>query len=114
MPHTVMSVFQRNALANADTTTMSVTAFGSTMPLPMVFATAVVRKAPAMFMTAARATAEKGESTLVETTVAMALAESFHPLLISKSTARTMITIRISSMFQDDPFQNVGDVLRPV
>src|SRR5512139_3978281 len=89
-------------------------AAGSTMPLPMVLATAVVRKAPRMFMAAARVTAAPGERTLVETTVAMALAQSCQPLAMSNSTARTMIRTRISGMFQDDPFEDVGDVLGPV
>src|SRR5512137_3057049 len=84
------------------------------MPVPMVLATAVVRKAPRMFMKAARVTAAPGERTFVETTVAMALAQSCHPFATSNSTARTMITIRISGMFQDDPFEHVGDVLGPV
>src|SRR5512139_645057 len=88
--------------------------FGSTMPLPMVLATAVVRKAPRMFMNAAMVTAAPGDRTFVETTVAMALAQSCQPLAISNSTARMMIRTRISGMFQDDPFEDVGDVLGAV
>lgn len=103
-PKTVMNQFHRKALASAAMTTPSVTADGSTMPLPMVFATAVVINAPRIFIIAASKTAARGESTFVETTVAMALAASFQPLLISNRTARRMMRIRISSMLQDYPF----------
>jgi len=46
------------------------------MPLPMVWATEVPRNAPKRLSTPAMSTAVRGESTLVETMVAMALALS--------------------------------------
>ena len=106
--------FQVIAESRAEMMTRSVTAFGATIPVPTVFATAVVRKAPKMFMVAARATATKGDRTLVDTTVAIAFAESCHPFVMSKATARIMMKVRISCVFQDDAFEDVGDVFRPV
>ena len=50
------------------------------MPLPMVLATAVPVRAPARFNDAPMATAAMGAKTLVDTTVAMALAASLIPL----------------------------------
>src|ERR1700738_2314003 len=55
------------------------------MPFPIVFATAVPNtKAATKFQKAAHATARKGVSTRVETTVAMELAASCQPLENSK------------------------------
>src|SRR3990172_10818272 len=113
-PMSVMTVFQRKALASAAITTASVTAFGSTMSFPIVLATAVVRNAPTMFMTAASVTALNGERTFVDTTVAIAFAESFQPLLMSKHTARMMMRIRISGMFQDYSLKDIRHILAPV
>ena len=113
-PMRIVMRFHRMAESSAEMITRSVTARGSTMPEPMVFATAVERKAPRMFMPAAMTTAVMGESTLVDTTVAMALAQSCHPFAISKNTARIMIRTRISCMFEDYGFEDVGDVFRPV
>ena len=59
------------------------------IPLPTVFATAVVTKAPARFATDAIATASRGESARVETEVATALAVSWKPLVKSKPSATT-------------------------
>jgi len=61
----------------------------STNPLPMVVATAVpMRCAPNRFQKAAQTIACRGVSTLVETTVAMALALSLKtPLIYSKTNA---------------------------
>jgi len=50
------------------------TAFVSTSPFPMVVATAVPESAPIRFQTDAQATASRGVSTFVDTTVAMAFA----------------------------------------
>jgi len=61
---------------NAARTVLIVTKCTSTCPEPMVLATAVPRKAPNKLKNAARAIACLGVSTLVETTVAMALAAS--------------------------------------
>src|SRR5512143_1434427 len=113
-PMSMVMMFHRMAESSAEIMTTSVTAFGSTIPVPIVLATAVERKAPRMFMLAARTTAGSGERTLVDTTVAMALAQSCHPFATSKNTARIMIRIRISCIFEDDTFENVGDVFCPV
>jgi hypothetical protein len=58
-----------------------VTAFVSTRPLPMVFATAVPASAPRRFQKEAQATASRGVRTFVDTTVAMAFAVSWKPLM---------------------------------
>jgi hypothetical protein len=66
-----------------------------TMPLPMVLATAVPNKnAATKFQKAAQATARKGVSTRVETTVAMELAASCQPLENSNARVSPMTTKR--------------------
>src|SRR5947209_2216801 len=71
------------------------------MPLPMVLATAVPRKnAARKLKAAAQATANLGESTRVETTVAMLFAESWKPFRKSKiSATMTVIKTRRRSLF---------------
>ena len=59
----------------------------STIPLPIVVATAVVTNAPARFATAETSTAIRGESARVETEVAMAFAVSWKPFVKSKPSA---------------------------
>src|SRR5260370_4955009 len=62
-----------------------------TMPFPMVLATAVPKTKAAMkFQKAAHATARKGVSTRVETTVAMELAASCQPFENSNVKVRKM------------------------
>src|SRR2546425_6391739 len=51
---------------------------GSTIPPPIILATAVDMKAPAIFKTAASSTARPGVRTWVETTVAIALRSEEH------------------------------------
>ena len=68
--------FQMIAPSNAASTVFMSTNFVSTMPLPMVEATAVPMSAPVRLKKAAIAIAWRGVSTLVETTVAIALAAS--------------------------------------
>src|SRR5713101_8188644 len=88
------------------------------MPLPMVLATAVPKKKAAMkFQKAAQATARKGVRTRVETTVAMELAASCHPLENSKARGRLTTTrgraklvIGGSGGVQDDAFDDLGYV----
>jgi hypothetical protein len=65
--------------------------FGSTMPLPIVFATASDENAPAMFSPAAKITATFGPIAFVVTGTAMAFAESWNPLVKSKSSPRATI-----------------------
>src|SRR4051794_22400673 len=103
------------------------------MPLPMVLATAVPsRKAAAKLKNAAQATAMRGESTRVETTVAMELAASWKPLRKSNASAtatvktsshmsgfmraascgrsKSRLRSRTSGALQDDAFEYVGGV----
>src|SRR5512136_2803871 len=114
IPILVKIAFHRKAVRRAAMTTVWVTASGLTTPSPMVLATSVETKAPRMFMEAARTTALKGESTRVETTVAMALAESFQPLLMSKRIARTTMIRMISCILQHDGLKNIGNVFAAV
>ncbi len=74
-----------------------VTPAGSwTKPLAIVAATAVPQKAPIRLVQAASIIAWRGVKTRVETTVAMALAASWKPLIYSKTTA-TKITTSIKT-----------------
>src|SRR5207245_10267960 len=73
------------------------------MPLPMVLATAVPKTKAAMkFQKAAQATARKGVSTRVDTTVAMELAASCQPLENSKARVRKMTTTRREKLVMDE------------
>src|SRR6185437_2249583 len=62
------------------------------MPPPTVLATLVEISAPITFMTAASARASRGVSALVDTEVAIALAESWKPLVKSNPSATTTMT----------------------
>src|SRR5258705_13677613 len=93
--HVVM--FQINPARTAASTVHIVTTSASTKPLPTVEATAPPRSAPVKLKNAAIAMACRGVRTLVETTVAMALAASWKPLLYSKMTA-ARTTVRKSNM----------------
>ncbi len=74
----------------------------------MVLATAVPHSAPIRLVVAARATACRGVSTLVATTVAMELAVSWKPLMYSKTSAmrtterRSVSTAGSSGVLQHD------------
>lgn len=63
-------------------------------PSLTVCATPLPRKALTMFITAAIDSAALGVSARVETEVAMALAESWKPLVYVKKSATAMVTIR--------------------
>src|SRR5688572_10469736 len=90
----------------------------TTTSLAMVVATWVpkTRKA-AKLKNAAQATAARGESTLVETTVAIEFAASWNPLTKSNASATRMTMTRPadigvrSGVLQDDCFDDVRDVL---
>src|SRR5918911_3986812 len=95
----------------------------SIRPLPTVFATAVVRKAPARFATAARTTAVRGDSARVPTAVAIEFAVSWKPFVKSKQSAMTTTTTRRTSplttsapsaVFDEDRLEHVGGVLARV
>ena len=75
-PTNQVVMFQAKAAMSAHKTVAMVTTLVSTKPLPMVEATAPPRSAPVRLKTVAIAIACRGVSTLVETTVAMALAAS--------------------------------------
>jgi hypothetical protein len=77
------------AATSADKTVSWVTLPVSTNPAPTVFATAVPDAAPTRLSIVAIMIAFLGESTRVETQVAIALAVSWNPLIKSKITART-------------------------
>src|SRR6266516_14354 len=68
--------FQTIAATSAEMTSVWVETSGGMMPLPTVVATAVPDSAPTKLRTPAMSTARPGESTLVATTVAIALAVS--------------------------------------
>src|SRR6266852_6932976 len=88
-------VFQVMAPRRPARRTFSSTISMWTMPLPIVLATAVPKTKAAMkFQKAAQTTARKGESTRVETTVAMELAASCQPFENSKVRVRKMTTRR--------------------
>ena len=76
MPKYHVIRFQTMAPSSAATTTVWVIIKGSAMSPPMVLATPVPRNAPRKLKAPAIRTAERGVRTLVETTVAMALAVS--------------------------------------
>src|ERR1043165_6554575 len=97
------------------------------MPLPIVLATAVPSKnAATKLKNAAHTTASFGDSTRVDTTVAMLFAASWNPFKKSKVSATRMVTIRSRrsgftkfscsqsldlGIFQDYGFEHVGYVL---
>lgn len=76
-PHHQVSKFQTIAAIKAANITFRLITSGSTMPLPIVVATVSGKTRNAIKLKkAASKTATKGESTFVETTVAMEFAES--------------------------------------
>ena len=80
--------FQQIAPISALRMRLGSTTDGSISPLPMVLATAVpTTKAASTLNTAAQTTATPGESTRVETTVAIELALSWKPLMKSNTSA---------------------------
>jgi hypothetical protein len=81
IPSHVMLATHSAAPSIEASTTVWVTNCGSTRPPPMVLATLVETSAPPKLSAAASSTAVDGLSTRVDTTVAIALAESFQPLV---------------------------------
>src|SRR3989441_10463694 len=72
--------------------TVASTTARSTSPFPIVFATAVPKIKTAMKLNAAaQTTAADGDSTRVETTVAMEFAASCKPLMKSKASSTSTI-----------------------
>ena len=70
------------------------------IPLPIVFATAVpTMKSAEKFQVAAQTTAGRGFSTRVPTTVAIEFAESWNPLMKSKTNAmKTMTRMKVTTV----------------
>src|SRR5919204_6760109 len=91
-PRHQVTRFQAIAPTSAASTVSSFARPVSMIPLPTVFATAVVTKAPARLATAATKTAIRGESARVETEVATAFAVSWKPFVKSKPSATTTTT----------------------
>src|SRR5581483_5089970 len=113
--------FQTIAPISAASTVLVVARSESTIPLPIVFATAVVTNAPARFAAAAIATAVRGPSARVETDVATAFAVSWKPFVKSKPSATTItttssavFTAAASAVLDQDRFEHVGGVLAGV
>ena len=82
--------------------TLGVTTFTSIIPFPTVFATAVPTvKAAAKLKNAAQTTAAIGLSTRVPTIVAIELAESWNPLMKSKTSATMTIATTYETTAQE-------------
>ena len=92
-PNNQVSRFQMMAPTSPAKTISGVTNWSLTMPPEMVFATSVDSEAPIRFMSAASSTAIFGLKAPVATEVAMALAESWKPL-VKSNTKATITTIR--------------------
>ena len=87
--------FQPMAPMSPAKTTPIESTSGSTTPVAIVAATNVPKTRKAMKLnTAAHTTAMRGDSTRVETTVAIELAASWNPLTKSKASAIAMTTTR--------------------
>src|SRR5262245_51749985 len=104
-------------------TTAKVTTFTSIIPAPIVVATAVPNpNAATKLKNAAHATALPGESTRVDTTVAIELAASWKPLMKSKRSATATRTITERSVassialrvLDHDAFDHDRDLLAAV
>ena len=93
------------------------TASGLTMLLPIVRATSCPRMAPTRLSDAAMMTATTGESTRVETTVAMALPLSCAPFVKSKTSATRMMAMSrkgVLNIFQNHAFNHMCKVVHQV
>src|SRR4051794_39064275 len=92
-----VSRFHVIAPINAARITYAVACLGSMMPLAMALATAVPKtKAATKLKNAAQITASFGDSTRVDTTVAMLFAASWKPLMKSNTSAITIVINTIS------------------
>src|SRR5947208_5634522 len=120
-PHHQVRRFQRMAPTSAAKMTVSTIAVPCDLsisnwitPLPMVLATFTPPPNAAMKLKkAAQATARFGDSTRVDTTVAIELAASWKPLMKSKMSATATMTMTavssISGVLQDHALDDVGD-----
>src|SRR5919202_3334239 len=96
-PRYQVTRFHTMAAISAETTSVWVETSGGMMPLPTVVATAVPDRAPTKLRTPAISTARPGDSTRVATTVAIALAVSWKPLMKSKLSPRTRMSSRTNN-----------------
>ena len=94
IPNLVAIKTQVEAAATPPATVSKVIPSGSTTPVPIALATAVPEIAPMKFIPAAMITAAKGDITRVDTTVAMAFAESLKPFAKSNDTAIRSTSIK--------------------
>src|SRR5581483_997759 len=114
--------FQTIAPIKAHRIAPMVTMFVSTIPFPTVDATAVPVSAPVRLKNAARPIAWRGVNTLVETTVAIAFAASWKPLMYSNviaaaMTRRKRVIARVrnrSGIFEHDLQDDVSGVAATV
>src|SRR5665213_1915922 len=119
MPNTIVIQSQRLAPIGAPAMAVVSLTRGSTSPLPMVSATWTWKKKAAMKLKkAAQITACFGESTRVETTVAIEFAASCMPFMKSNrnasATTTTTPTVRCpvtSGLLHEDRLERVRDVL---
>src|SRR5437667_12193272 len=86
-----------HAAITGQSTVVIVTMAVSTSPLPIVEATATPNNAPVRLKSAAIAIALRGVRARVETTVAIAFAASWKPLLYSKMIAARRTEINVST-----------------
>src|SRR6478609_45917 len=111
-PSNQVTRFHRIAPTSPAKIMVGVTSASFTIPPEMVFATSVDRNAPATFRIAAISTATFGFNAPVATEVAIALAESWNPLVKSKNKA-VMITNetrkRVVDMTGRFPLQDKAD-----
>jgi hypothetical protein len=90
-PHHQVNRFHVIAATSAAAMTVRFITSGLIIPFPMVVATLRGKTANATKLkTDAKTTAEKGDNTFVETTVAIELAESWNPLMKSKTRTRAI------------------------
>ena len=114
MPYHHVIRFQVIAPSKAASTTVCTTMAGSANPDAIVLATAVPVIAPMKLNSPAMSTAVRTGKTPVETTVAIAFAASWNPLMKSKTMAVTMTTMRRLTMLDREVGERIGHVLATV
>src|SRR5438045_1999046 len=99
-PHHQVNKSQTIAPSSPVMMTVAVTCSTCIIPEPIVLATFVPKtNAATKLKNAAQMTASFGESTRVETTVAMLLAASWNPLMKSNASAIRIVTMTRSVVF---------------
>ena len=95
-PKSHVSKFQITAESKAQKITVNVIMSALTIPEPIVFATCVPVKAPINSRLAPKRTACLGDKTFVDTTVAIALAQSWNPFINSNTSAINTTAAKIN------------------